>query len=77
MSVILFDIDNFKYVNDTYGHFIGDQVLKTIAIRCAEQLRGIDLLARFGGDEFSVLLSETDLEGAKTVADRLQTFSGI
>lgn len=71
LVVMIIDIDDFKSVNDTYGHNVGDQVLKTIAGRCLEQLRGIDVLARFGGDELTVLLAETNLDGAKVVANRL------
>jgi diguanylate cyclase (GGDEF)-like protein len=71
LAMLMFDVDNFKMVNDTYGHRAGDQVLKTVAGRCLEQLRGIDIISRFGGDEFMVLLPETNIEGAKTVAGRL------
>jgi diguanylate cyclase (GGDEF)-like protein len=72
LTVIMIDVDNFKFVNDTYGHMVGDQILKTVATRCSEQLRGIDVLARLGGDEFIVLLAETNVEGARSVAGRLR-----
>jgi diguanylate cyclase (GGDEF)-like protein len=72
LTLLLFDIDDFKSVNDSYGHRVGDQVLTIIAGRCLEQLRGIDMLGRLGGDEFTVLLAETNLEGGKVVAERLR-----
>jgi diguanylate cyclase (GGDEF)-like protein/PAS domain S-box-containing protein len=73
LSAILFDIDDFKAVNDRYGHAIGDQVLCQIASNCQEQLRHFDLLGRYGGEEFMVLLSNTPIAKAKLVAERLRT----
>ncbi|NNJ09262.1 diguanylate cyclase [Chloroflexales bacterium ZM16-3] len=72
VSLIIFDIDNFKAVNDTYGHLAGDAVLSDIAMRCRKDLRDIDIVARFGGEEFVGLLPETTYEGAILVAQRLR-----
>ena len=71
-AVILSDIDHFKSVNDTYGHPVGDEVLRQVAAAFRETLRETDLPARYGGEEFIVLLEETDLEGAKIIANRLR-----
>ncbi len=72
LSLILFDIDHFKQVNDKYGHQVGDMVLVAIAKRCQECVRNVDLLGRFGGEEFVVLIPETALNGASQVAARLR-----
>lgn len=72
MSLIMFDVDSFKAVNDTYGHLAGDQVLREIAARCRDDLRDIDTIARYGGEEFVVLLPETSYAQALYVAHRLQ-----
>ncbi|MBF0605929.1 MAG: diguanylate cyclase [Candidatus Magnetobacterium sp. LHC-1] len=71
-SLIMFDIDFFKKVNDTYGHTCGDLILKATASMCLSQLREIDVIARYGGEEFCCVLVETELEGAHTVAERLR-----
>lgn len=71
-SLILFDIDHFKLVNDTYGHDEGDRVLKTLADGLTSFLREGDLLGRWGGEEFMVLLPGTDLAGATVVAERVR-----
>lgn len=73
LSVILFDIDSFKTVNDTYGHAIGDQVLQCMAKICESNLRAVDLFGRYGGEEFMALLPNTPLDGAQAVAERLRT----
>jgi diguanylate cyclase (GGDEF)-like protein/PAS domain S-box-containing protein len=73
-SLILFDVDNFKNVNDTYGHDVGDDVLVFIAKAAGESLRDVDCLARFGGEEFIILLPETPLNGALIVAERIRSF---
>jgi len=70
-SAMLVDIDHFKDVNDTYGHLVGDAVLVEIAALCQTALRAGDLLCRFGGDEFVILLPNTGHEAARTVADRM------
>jgi diguanylate cyclase (GGDEF)-like protein len=72
LSIILFDIDQFKQVNDTYGHAAGDRVLAILAARARLNIREIDLLARYGGEEFVILLPETDLTFACQVAERLR-----
>ena len=71
LSVLLFDIDDFKQINDGFGHVIGDVVLSELCGVVREALRPTDTLARFGGDEFAILLPHTDLGGARSVADRL------
>ncbi len=72
VSAIMLDIDHFKQVNDTYGHAVGDQVLRVVAKRCGESIRDIDVLGRYGGEEFAVILPSTDLPGARTMAERLR-----
>ena len=71
-SFLLFDIDHFKKINDEHGHIIGDQVLHGIAQTCMNNLRPDDILGRFGGEEFVILLPETKLEDAKNIAERLR-----
>jgi diguanylate cyclase (GGDEF)-like protein len=71
-SLIMFDLDHFKEVNDRYGHLCGDAVLAAVGNRMRDVLRGSDLKCRYGGEEFLVLLPETPLEGAKRVADTLR-----
>ncbi len=73
LSLLMFDIDQFKKINDTYGHAAGDRVLVSITSRCKKLLRDIDVFGRVGGDEFAVLLPETDLAGGKATAERLRT----
>lgn len=70
-SVIMIDLDKFKLINDTYGHPAGDAVLKEIVRLIKQNLREIDTLARYGGDEFIILLPETGLVGGQKVADRI------
>jgi len=71
MSAVLFDIDSFKSINDTYGHLSGDRVLIDIAAVLKEHTRYGDILARFGGDEFVILLPDTDIEHARRIAERI------
>jgi diguanylate cyclase (GGDEF)-like protein len=70
LAVALIDVDDFKWVNDTFGHAAGDDVLRAVAEMLRTQTRGIDLAARYGGDEFVLLLPETDEEGALEAAER-------
>jgi diguanylate cyclase (GGDEF)-like protein len=70
-SLLFIDIDNFKYYNDIYGHDVGDAVLKTVAEYLAGTIRATDILSRYGGDEFIVLLPSTDIEGAEKIAGRI------
>jgi len=71
-SLILFDIDHFKRINDTYGHLVGDRVLVAISRATERSVREADIIARYGGEEFAVILPETDLGSAKAVAERLR-----
>ena len=70
-ALLAIDLDRFKDVNDTYGHPVGDQVLIELARRITAQIREVDLAFRHGGEEFMVLLPETDASGASAVAERL------
>ncbi|MCP3178358.1 diguanylate cyclase [Desulfuromonas sp. KJ2020] len=72
LACIMFDLDHFKRVNDSYGHEIGDRVLKTVADVAELCRRESDTLSRFGGEEFMILLPETDASGAEVVAERLR-----
>ncbi len=72
-SMLLFDVDNFKKLNDTYGHAIGDKCLQVIIERAKPLLRETDMLARYGGEEFIVILPETDKTGAVEVAEKLRS----
>lgn len=71
LSLLLFDIDEFKQINDSFGHVIGDVVLSELCAVVRDALRPTDTFARFGGDEFAIILPHTDLPGATAVADRL------
>jgi diguanylate cyclase (GGDEF)-like protein/PAS domain S-box-containing protein len=72
LSALMLDIDHFKRVNDTYGHAQGDRVLQALVKGCLRQIRDIDIMGRYGGEEFVILLIETDLGGARTVAERVR-----
>ncbi|WP_239988556.1 sensor domain-containing diguanylate cyclase [Paramagnetospirillum kuznetsovii] len=72
VSVVMFDIDHFKQVNDRHGHAVGDQALRSAAAALRANLREIDILGRLGGEEFAALLPETGLDGAVEVAERLR-----
>lgn len=71
-SLLLIDIDHFKRINDVYGHLAGDEVLAKFAEMTRPRIRKDECLARYGGDEFALLLNETDLDGARTVAEALR-----
>ena len=71
LSVIMIDIDHFKYINDQYGHAVGDKVLQTFATLLRKTVRDIDIIGRIGGEEFSIVLPETILSSATELAERL------
>ncbi|MGH7255115.1 MAG: diguanylate cyclase domain-containing protein, partial [Nitrospirales bacterium] len=71
LALVLFDLSNFKQVNDTYGHAVGDSVLLTLARISAETIRGSDYPFRIGGDEFAVLLPQSDSQSAQTLIRRI------
>jgi diguanylate cyclase (GGDEF)-like protein len=73
LAVALVDIDHFKLVNDTYGHLVGDRVLKAVTDALRGQLRNYDLAGRFGGEEFIILLPQATETAARNVAERLRT----
>lgn len=72
LSVLMFDIDHFKNINDQYGHAAGDEVLVNIVNTCLKSLREIDTIGRLGGEEFGILLPETEVKEAAKVAERLR-----
>lgn len=77
-GLLLIDLDNFKTINDNYGHRVGDRFLQSMAINIRQALRNEDILARYGGDEFVIILPETDLESAAQIANRmLATVTGM
>jgi diguanylate cyclase (GGDEF) domain len=69
---VIVDVDHFKQVNDTFGHPAGDAVLKRVAALLRRHTRSVDVLSRYGGDEFSLLLPETNFQGAYVVAERVR-----
>lgn len=72
LSLLMLDIDHFKQINDTHGHSVGDEVLKAVAASIKQQLRNVDMVFRFGGEEFLIVLSNTNREAAALVGERLR-----
>ncbi|MFN2298423.1 MAG: GGDEF domain-containing protein, partial [Anaerolineales bacterium] len=72
VSLLIFDIDYFKRVNDTYGHPVGDRILQMVARRIKDELRAVDILARYGGEEFAVILPGTPASSLAGVGERLR-----
>ena len=72
LSLLLLDIDHFKRFNDTWGHQTGDQVLRLVAMTLKSNIKGRDMAARYGGEEFVAILPQTDLDGARIVADNIR-----
>ncbi|MDV7105905.1 diguanylate cyclase [Vibrio sp. TH_r3] len=72
VSVIIFDIDHFKQINDQHGHLCGDEVLRQVSKRCSSALRSVDVIGRYGGEEFTIFLPETSIELTKIVAEKLR-----
>ncbi|MCB9652829.1 MAG: sensor domain-containing diguanylate cyclase [Deltaproteobacteria bacterium] len=73
LGVLMIDVDHFKRVNDTFGHGVGDQVLIQTAQRIARALREVDILGRYGGEEFAATLVESDIETTRAMAERIRT----
>jgi two-component system cell cycle response regulator len=71
LSLLMLDIDHFKQINDTYGHDVGDEAIVALANALREQVRAIDIIGRFGGDEFVICLPDTGAEQSKQVAERI------
>jgi diguanylate cyclase (GGDEF)-like protein len=72
MSVIMIDIDQFKKLNDEFGHLLGDEVLRQVSSLFHQQLRKIDVVCRYGGEEFAILLSQTDPQYSLSIAEKLR-----
>ena len=82
LSIILIDLDNFKYINDTWGHLFGDEMLIKFSDVMKENIRGEDVICRFGGDEFAILMPQTGRIGARSMGERMkyrlsQTFRDV
>jgi diguanylate cyclase (GGDEF)-like protein len=71
ISLIMVDVDNLKQINDHYGHRVGDKVIKEVSVRIQESIRQIDTAARYGGDEFAIILPNTSITDASVVAERM------
>ena len=72
LSLLLADVDHFKAINDTYGHVVGDRVLRFIAMALRQSLKGNQVAARYGGEEFAIILPDTGIDVAVRLADRLR-----
>ncbi|MBV1874387.1 MAG: diguanylate cyclase [Gammaproteobacteria bacterium] len=75
LSLVMFDLDKFKLVNDTHGHLAGDAILKVVSENVLNVIRESDIAGRYGGEEFAVILPNTDIEGAKVVVEKLRKLS--
>ena len=73
LCIVMADIDHFKSVNDTHGHLAGDGVLKEVAKRIKSSLRGFDVVGRYGGEEFMLILHKADISNARMVAERIRS----
>jgi diguanylate cyclase (GGDEF)-like protein len=73
-SLILIDLDNFKHVNDCFGHAIGDEVLKAVSLILRNNVRQMDTVGRWGGEEFLIVCTNTDIFGAKETAEKLHRY---
>ncbi len=73
MAMLITDVDKFKNFNDTYGHQMGDRVLRMVAAECKNCVRNVDIPARYGGEEFAIILPDTNIEGAKLTAERIRS----
>ena len=72
VSIAMLDLDHFKNVNDTHGHLVGDEVLKSVASTMLSTVRGADVVVRYGGEEFLILMPDTALEGARVTAEKIR-----
>jgi len=77
LALLFVDVDHFKQVNDSHGHLIGDDVLRALATELRQQVRESDVVGRFGGEEFTILLPRTDGDGACRIAERLRSSAGL
>src|SRR5256714_6884751 len=72
LAVIMVDIDNFKRLNDEFGHLLGDEVLRQVSSLFHQQLRRLDVVCRYGGEEFAILLTQTNAEQAMAIGEKLR-----
>jgi diguanylate cyclase (GGDEF)-like protein len=77
ISFLMVDIDHFKRINDTYGHLVGDVLLKNVAQTLKNTVRDVDIVARYGGEEFLIVVPNEDVLGTKIVAERLRKKSKV
>ncbi len=74
VAALLLDIDHFKKINDSFGHDVGDEVLREFAVRLASNVRAIDLPCRYGGEEFVAIMPDTALDDAERIAERIRRY---
>jgi len=74
VAALLLDLDHFKKINDSFGHDVGDEVLREFAVRLASNVRAIDLPCRYGGEEFVTIMPDTTLEAAHRIAERIRHY---